>query len=125
MVYVAVGAGGALGAVLRMVIGGWVQSGAVRPGAFPWGTFVVNLTGCLAIGLCVGLLQKRGLGESQVQAMVLVGLLGGYTTFSTFALETLGLIHQGSYGAALANGVGAPILGVVGVVLGDALSRWV
>lgn len=126
--YLAIAAGGAMGAVLRYGVGGWVQDTRLaEPGrwfgaALPWGTLVVNLSGCLLIGLLAGLMQRRLLVHPDLRALVLIGLLGGYTTFSTFALETLRLVQEGSLGAALANGLGSPLLGLVGVWLGDMLA---
>ena len=125
----AIALGGALGAVLRFQVAGWVErsrllaSGRFFGGVFPWGTLLVNLSGCLLIGFLAGLLQQRLLAPPDLRAFVLVGCLGGYTTFSTFALETLRLIHSGSWELALVNGLGSPILGLVGVWIGAALVR--
>lgn len=125
----AVAAGGGVGSLLRYLVSGWVQR--VRwPSAwggfgasFPWGTLAVNLTGCLTIGLVAGLFQRRAPLHPAAASFLLIGLLGGYTTFSTFSLETLRLLDEGSFGLALANGLGSPLLGVLGAWLGDLVAR--
>ncbi len=117
--------GGALGSVLRYALSGWVQGG--RWGdlwGFPWGTLFVNLTGCLVLGFLAGLFQERFLVGPELRAMILIGLLGGYTTFSTFGVETFNLIKEGSFHLALLNGLGSPVLGILGAWLGDLLAHW-
>jgi len=126
----AIAVGGALGATLRYAIGTWIQALRVaesRPGeaTFPWVSVVVNLSGCLLIGLLAGLFHQRLMDHPDLGAFVFVGVLGAYTTFSTFALETLLLFEKGSVALALTNGLGSPILGVVGVWLGAVLGRLV
>ena len=125
----AIAIGGAAGSVARYLVSGWVQRSPVllRFGTFgpalPWGTFLVNLTGCLLMGFLAGLFQERLVVHPDVRALVLIGILGGYTTFSSFAVETLRLVQQGSLPLAAANGVVGPILCLLGVWAGDALSR--
>ncbi|MCB1035185.1 MAG: fluoride efflux transporter CrcB [Acidobacteria bacterium] len=119
--------GGALGALARFALSGWINSFSYmdsgRPGAvFPWGTLAVNLAGCLGIGLLAGIFHRRVVAP-ELRALLLIGFLGGFTTFSTFALESLELVRGGSTGLALANALGSPLLGLAGVWLGDALSR--
>ncbi len=78
-----VGAGGFCGAVLRFTVGGLVHR-ALPSGAFPYGTLAVNLLGCFAIGLLFGIGEARQLFGPAFRSFVLIGLLGGFTTFSTF-----------------------------------------
>lgn len=92
-----VGAG--LGGVLRYSLGGWVQ-GASKT-TFPVGTLVVNVTGCLAIGVLSVLLAGRLQVHPDVRDAVLIGLLGGYTTFATFGRETMHLMDSRMYGQAM------------------------
>jgi CrcB protein len=123
-----VGLGGFVGSALRYLLGGWVQR--VAPVAdFPAGTFVVNVLGCLAIGIVAGLVELRhGLGPS-VRLFLLVGLLGGFTTFSSFAWETLELARSAGAGAAgalplaFANVALQVVLGLAAAWAGLALTR--
>jgi CrcB protein len=123
----AIAAGGACGALLRAAVSGWIQQsrlGAHRLGSpvFPWGTFLVNLSGCLAIGLLVGFLERRFSLSPELQAFLLLGLLGGYTTFSTFALEAVQLLESGSPWLALTYALSSPFFGILGVLLGSGLA---
>lgn len=111
----AVGAGGALGAVLRYLmasqVGRWTGSG------FPWGTLAVNLIGALVIGLIIGLAARFiELGES-LRLFLVTGVLGGFTTFSAFSLEVGLMIERQQWMAALAY-VAASVIGCVALVLG-------
>jgi CrcB protein len=114
------GVGGFLGSSARFIISGWVHR-IVPFGLFPYGTFVVNVLGCLAIGFLMGLTELRQvLGPSQ-RVFLLIGVLGGFTTFSTFAYETLGLAQDSEFMKAIANvavhvifGFGAAWFGYVG-----------
>ncbi len=125
----AIAVGGALGTVLRFLVTHWVhQSPLANPSrlfgkAFPWGTLVVNLSGCLLVGLVTGLFHRRLAFNADLRALLLVGLFGGYTTFSTFALDTVELLRGGDMFPALINGLASPALGILGVWLGLSLAR--
>jgi CrcB protein len=116
-----VAAGGALGSVARYLLAGAVHR--IAPPFFPYGTFVVNVTGCLVFGLLAGLANERGMIGPGGRTFLLIGLLGGYTTFSTFGFETFELLRAAKFGAAAANAGGQVIAGVGGVWLGTVLSR--
>lgn len=95
VVYIALG--GALGAVARYGAGGLVQ-GLLRnraAEAFPWGTLLINVTGCLLMGLLAPLLMERSVLRPEFRMAILVGFLGAYTTWSTFSLEALGFLNNG------------------------------
>jgi len=117
----AVALGGATGALLRYGMGLWVRH-LVGTG-FPWATWAVNLTGCVLIGASVPLLQALPMGEAGRLFLVL-GLLGSFTTFSTYSLDTLALWADGHAIAAAVNAVGSLVLGLVGVWLGRLLALW-
>jgi CrcB protein len=97
----AIAAGGAVGSMLRFGVSNWVYG---RLGAgFPWGTLTVNVLGSLLIGLLYVFLIERSAADSLWRAGLIVGLLGGFTTFSAFSIETLNLLSSGELGRALLN----------------------
>lgn len=108
--------GGGLGAVLRWWVADLVKS---RPGEFPFGIFLVNVSGCFLFGLLFGFCEARG---TDWRLALLTGLLGGYTTFSTFGWDTFHLLRSGHQWMALVNVLGSVIAGVLAVWAGLALS---
>ena len=113
--------GGSAGALLRYLVSGWVQQ--LSGGSFPLGTLIVNLIGCLAIGFLAAVFTGPLIVREEYRIAVLVGLLGSFTTFSTFGYETLTLIRDGALWPALASVTGNVVLGVTAVWLGRALVR--
>jgi CrcB protein len=114
--------GGGLGSVLRYVVSGAVQDWSGRAD-FPAGTLAVNVLGCLVIGLLSQLAEARGALSPEARAFLIVGALGGFTTFSSFGNETMNLWRDGQGGLALGN-VGAQlVLGLGAVWLGRALGH--
>jgi CrcB protein len=99
---VLIGIGGFVGSILRYWISGLAQD-VVPESAFPVGTLAVNVAGCLAIGVLSELAEARGFLTPDMRALLLVGLLGGFTTFSTFANETVATLRDGAYPLALAS----------------------
>jgi CrcB protein len=95
-----VGLAAAAGAVCRYLLDIFV--GQLHEQTFPWGTFVVNVSGCLALGLLMGWSRHHGLGND-ASTVVGVGFLGGYTTWSTYLWESLALAQAGAYGQAALN----------------------
>lgn len=93
-----VAAGGALGSIARYGV-----TGLLTRGDFPWGTFAVNFTGTLLLTLLFFVVLGRGYLDPQVRTFLFVGVFGGYTTFSTFGLETVNLFRSGQYWFAAAN----------------------
>jgi CrcB protein len=125
--WVAAAVGGGLGSVARYLLQGWVQRRADhlhgRADLFPWGTLAVNVLGCLLIGLLVGLFEVRGRLAPETRTFVLVGLLGGFTTFSSLGLESFALLRAGGVLLALVNLAGSCAAGLAAVALGFWLAR--
>jgi CrcB protein len=116
-----VGIGGFLGAIARFGIGDFISA---RMGArFPYGTFVVNITGCFMLGLIITLLAERNYWDPNWQYLIPIGFIGAYTTFSTFELETLQAAHGGQIATAILNVVLSVVLGLLAVWLGVVAAR--
>ena len=111
--------GGAIGSVARSLL----STFALRAtgSLFPVGTFVVNVVGCLIFGAIVGAAQQRFVLSPEARAFLLVGILGGFTTFSSYAFETFGLVRDGQFLAATLNVVGQVVVGLVAFWLGFAI----
>lgn len=114
-------AAGGAGALCRYGLGGLVQHWAGE--RFPAGTLVVNLLGCLLFGLAWGWLEDRAGFSPQTRAVVLTGFMGAFTTFSTFAFETVNLLQGGQWLAAGLNVAGQVSAGVLLVMAGLALAQ--
>jgi len=114
--------GGALGAVLRYLASGWGQT--LTDGPFPVGTLLVNVAGCFLVGALTGLFSGPALVSEPVRLMLLVGFLGGFTTFSTFGFETMQLFMDGQKWLAITNVVASNGLGLAAVWLGYRLAVW-
>jgi CrcB protein len=118
--YILVALGGALGSVLRFFLSNYcnVQAG----GIFPWGILIVNVTGSFAIGFIFGLTEPGGrwFASPATRDFLMVGICGGYTTFSSFSLNTLNLARDGEWMRACGNIVGSVGLCLAAVWLGNA-----
>jgi fluoride exporter len=110
---------GALGAPARLLVDQLVSTR--RSGRFPWGTFVVNASGALVLGVITGLALYHGLGDLP-DTVVGIGFLGAYTTFSTFSFETVRLIEEGEGRAALRNVAGSVGVGLLAAAAGLGLT---
>ena len=122
MTVMLVGAGGFIGSVLRYLVGIWIHS-MVGNSWIPYGTLTVNVVGCFLIGLIAGLAETRQFLGEGTRALLVVGLLGGFTTFSAFGYETIVMVREGHIVAAAAN-VGLQItLGLTAVWIGFSVSR--
>ena len=117
----AIAGGGAVGALLRY----WVSSGVYLLAGrdFPYGTLVVNVLGSLLMGFLYIWLLERTLGGVAMRAFVLIGLLGAFTTFSTFSMETLNLMEAGHMGKAILNTLLSVVLCIGAAALGVMLAR--
>ena len=111
---------GALGAVARY---GVDEAIGRHESLFPWGIFVVNITGAFLIGFAVEALEPRFEDQAWVRTAVVTGFLGAYTTFSTLSLDTYRLLDAGQIGQALANSLGSLAAGLIAVWLGLKLGR--
>ncbi len=117
-----IGLGGFLGAVSRYAVSGWAYR-MVGSTWFPYGTLTVNVLGCLLIGFLSGMAEGRHLLSPDMRAMLLIGFLGSFTTFSTFGYETFTLARDGEFWVGFLNVGVHLLLGLVGVWLGFSLSR--
>jgi len=120
--YVWIALGSALGGMARYWTAGWV--GVYFGEAFPWGTLTVNVVGSFVIGLVATLTSPDGrlFAGDDIRQFILIGICGGYTTFSTFSIQTLELLRNGELYRASAYIVGSVLLCVVAVGLGHALA---
>ncbi len=117
-----VGIGGFLGSVFRFLLSGFVQR-MVPLAEFPFGTLAVNVLGCLLIGVLNGLAETRQFIGPELRLFLLIGMLGGFTTFSTFGYETLALIRDAALVQAMGNVIVQVLFGLIAVWLGDMLGR--
>lgn len=108
--------GGALGSVCRYGLSTLVQR--LSSPFFPYGTFVVNVLGCLVFGVIMGAARQRFVLGPPERAFLLIGILGGFTTFSTFTYETFALLQDGEFGRALLNAGGQVVCGLVALWAG-------
>jgi CrcB protein len=112
-----VGCGGFVGSALRYMVSGWVHR-LLPQLVFPVGTLAVNVVGCLLIGVAGGLVAGRQLLGPELRLFLLIGMLGGFTTFSTFAHETMAMTRDGEVIRAAANVGLQVVLGLVAAWLG-------
>jgi fluoride exporter len=116
-----VAAGGAIGSALRYGVNLW--SGRVFGTEFPWGTFIVNVAGCLCMGLLIGAMALRVSVSNEVRAFLTTGVLGGFTTFSAFSLDFAALVERKAYAPAMLYGTASVGLSIVAVFAGLAIAR--
>ena len=116
-----IAAGGALGSVARYLFSTALlrMSGTL----FPIGTFGVNLVGCVLFGMIAGAAEQRVQIEPELRLFLLVGVLGGFTTFSSYAFESFSLLRDGQFLAASANIVGQVVAGLVGLWAGYVITN--
>ena len=112
--------GGGTGALLRYLASGFVQNRT--DSFFPWGTFAVNVSGCFIMGVLWNLFENVPVSPA-VRIFFITGILGGYTTFSSFGIETINLMRDGETARALANILLSNALGIAAVFAGIFLSR--
>lgn len=118
-----VGLGGGVGSCFRYLVSLWFSKKFT--GAFPWGTFVVNITGCFLIGFLMDAVSRDASLENDLQLLLVVGVCGGYTTFSTFSAENLRLFENGNYVTLTVYVLASVILGLLAVFGGNILSKMI
>jgi len=116
-----IGAGGFIGSVLRYWLSSYVQQ-VSRSVSFPYGTLAVNLIGCLVIGVLAQLADSRGVFTPEARAFVFIGMLGGFTTFSSFGNETINLFRGSENLEGVANVIAHIVLGLGAVWLGRVIA---
>lgn len=114
---IAIAAGGAIGAVLRHVVNG------LFPGPFPWGIMVCNVAGSFVMGVLLALFADAWQVSPTAKAFLTVGILGGFTTFSTFSMDAVLLWERGATLPAAFYTVGSVALGITGLMAGMAVTR--
>ena len=112
-----VGIGGFIGSIARYKLGGWLLHLTAQE-KFPYSTFAVNLMGCLVVGILAGLAEKHEMFAPDARLFLFTGLLGGFTTFSAFGLETVFLLRRGEPWVAALYVVASVLLGLVAVWVG-------
>ena len=117
----AVAFGGAFGALSRYGLDSFIEQRA--DSVFPWATFTINITGCLAVGFIVSALVDRRNAPDWLRAGLVIGFCGGYTTFSTFAQETYDLVEARDIAVALVTATASVVVGVLAVLIGIRLGR--
>lgn len=119
-----IGLGGFAGSISRYLVAGMVQRLFPAMINFPIGTLIVNISGCLLIGLISGLAEQRQLFNPEMRMLIFVGFLGGFTTFSTFGYESFSLIRDQQYFSTMANILLHVVLGLPAVWLGHIIARF-
>lgn len=115
-IYLYIAAGGAAGSVARYLLSTWIYNKSQQ--GFPYGTFVVNLIGCFLLGLFYTISLEKSVMSVQIRAMITVGFIGGFTTFSTFSLEAVNSIKEGSMGIALLYIASSVVFGLIFLWMG-------
>lgn len=121
MSYILVFLGGGLGATLRHSVN--VLCARCMPPGFPWGTFIINITGSTVMGLIAGYLAFKGEASQPWRLFLMTGILGGYTTFSAYSLDAALLYERGEIGLAALYVAGSVMLSIAGLFAGLALVR--
>jgi len=121
LAYLAVFLGGAVGSTLRHTVN--QVAAAILGINFPWGTLAVNISGSIAIGMIAGWFAFHGESSQIFRLFLTTGIVGGFTTFSAFTLETALFFDRGQYPTALLYSLGSVILGVAGVFVGMIIAK--
>jgi fluoride exporter len=116
-----IGLGGGIGSIARYLCQKWFSENYPQP--FPWGTFIVNLSGCFLIGIIYAATEKTSVLSPQLRLLLITGFCGGFTTFSTFAFENMNLLRTGDTIYFLIYTIGSVVLGICAVFAGIAIMK--
>ena len=116
-----VGLGGGVGSIARYLLQRWVNNFYVY--SFPLATFLVNIAGCLLIGILYALAEKTNVLTPATRLLLITGLCGGFTTFSTFAFENTDLLRTGNYFVFALYAAGSVLVGILAVFIGSAIIK--
>ena len=119
--FLLVGLGGGVGSMARYLCQKWFNENYPHP--FPWGTFTVNLVGCFLIGIIYAASEKTTVLSPQTRLLLITGLCGGFTTFSTFAFENMTLLRTGDVFYFFLYAVGSVVLGIAAVYIGSFIIK--
>ena len=122
MAYLWIALGAVVGASARYFLSGFIAR--LLPSSFPYGTLIINITGSLLLGFFLVWTSQRVLIDPRWRLLIAIGFCGSYTTFSSYAFETVALIEQGQWQLVGLNVVGSNLLCLVSVLAGAALARW-
>ena len=117
--FLIIGIGGFIGANVRYWVAGWAIEHFGR--LFPWGTLIINFTGSALLGVFLAWAGNRSTLDPRVRLLVAVGFFGAYTTFSTYANETVTLLQAGDWAGVLGNVLGSNLLCILGAIVGVAI----
>lgn len=116
-----IGLGGFIGGIARFLAASYFTR--IFPSAFPYGTFIVNISGCLAIGILYGLSERFSWITPEWRLFLTTGICGGYTTYSSFTYENVNLIQQGNYLVFALYSIASFALGLLAVFLGLTINK--
>jgi CrcB protein len=112
--------GSSVGGILRYLISVWTAPKSI---SYPWGTFLVNISGCFLMGIIMGFIQKEEQGSMEMKLLLATGFCGGFTTYSAFAFESVEMIKQGNFSTVITYTIVSVVLGILSVLGGYFMIR--
>jgi len=116
-----VGVGGSIGSIIRFLCQKWIYQ--IHPHPFPWGTFLVNITGCFLIGMFWNIVTRSSTGNDDLRLLLMTGFCGGFTTFSAFTFESIGLLKEQRLGLFFLYITASVIVGLLATFAGMRLIK--